>query len=155
MFPILFLGQEYNIEYGNKRYMNYHYHCSHDNGFTLKKRLKDGKYKVSSKDNPKLILIEGQYKNRRKNGEWIIYNPYEKTTEYQSFENGQLFNEKGIDSLGRVFMEIDHTEIMEIGVYYGYHFKAQLRYKDEFRLNKKEKVNIFNRSLLILELSKN
>ena len=138
----LSFGQEYQIEYGNKRYMKYHYHCSHDNGFNLKKRLKDGKYLVNSKENPELNLIEGYYKNRRKSGTWKIYNPYEKTTEYQTFENGQLLTEKGIDSLERTFMEIKHTANMEIGIYYGYHSKDQLRYKDEFWNNKKSNVNI-------------
>jgi len=141
-FSFLSFGQEYKIEYGSKRYMKYHYHCSHDNGFNLKKKLKDGKYLVSSQENPELILIEGNYQNRRKSGKWKIYNPYEKTTEYQTFENGQLLAEKGIDSLGRAFMEIKHTEKMEIGVYYGYHSKEQLRFKDEFWNNKKQKVNI-------------
>ena len=141
-FTFLSYGQEYKIDYGNKRFMKYHYHCSHDSGFTLKKKLKDGKYLVHSNENPELILIEGYYQNRKKSGKWTIYNPYEKMTEYQTFENGQILTEKGIDSLGRIFMEIKHTENMEIGIYYRYHSKEQLRYKDEFWNNKKQKINI-------------
>ena len=141
-FSFLSFGQEFKIEYGNKRYMKYDYHCSHDNGFTLKKKLKDGKYLVNSKESPEIILIEGNYQNRRKSGKWRIYNPYKKTTEYQTFENGQLITEKGIDSLRRTFMEIKHTENMDIGVYYGYHSKEQLRFKDEFWHTKKSKINI-------------
>ncbi len=141
-FPILSFGQEYKIEYGNKKYMKYHYHCSHDNGFTLKEKLKDEKYLVNSKEDSELNLIEGYYLNRRKSGKWKIYNPYERTTEYQTFENGRLLNEKGIDSLGRIFMEIKHTENIETGAHYGYHSKKQLRYKDEFWNNKKDKINI-------------
>jgi len=135
-------SQVYKIEYGNKRYMKYHYHCSHDNGFTLKNKLKDGKYIVYSKEDSSIDLIEGFYKDRKKTGEWIIFNPYVKSYEYKTFEKGNLKKEYGIDSLKRVYKNIKHTTDSIIGITFEYFTNNNLRYKDEFRYNKVVKINI-------------
>ncbi len=116
------VGQEYIIDYGDKRYMKYHYYCSQDYGFTLKEKLRDGKYSVYSKEYPGVALIIGNYKNRKRTGNWTIYNPVMKKTEFQTFEDGNLTQERGVDSLGRKTMEIVYTADSIFSIIYTYDY---------------------------------
>lgn len=139
-------GQEYSIEYGDKKYMNYHYYCSHNNGFTLKKKLADGKYTVYSKEFPGITIIEGYYKSRKRTGNWTIYDPSDKSTEYQTYEDGELRLETGTDSLTRKTMFITHTTDSIISTIYSYdypvNFTGVASCVEEGRQNKKDKVYI-------------
>ncbi len=65
LFHTIVSGQEYRIEYGNKKFMEYKYICSQDNGFTLNKKLKDGKYIVNNKINPEITLMKLITKSKR------------------------------------------------------------------------------------------
>ena len=136
-------GQEHRIEYGDKKYMNYHYYCSHDNGFTLKKKLADGKYTVYSKEFPGITMVEGCYKNRKRTGTWTIHNLYDKSTEYQTYEDGELKLETGIDSLDRKTMFITHTNDSILSIVYSYdypvNFTGVASCIDEGRQNKRDK----------------
>ena len=142
LFNTIVLGQEYRIEYGNKKFMKYHYLCSQDNGFTLKKKLKDGKYIVYSKTYPEVTIIEAYYKNRKETGIWTYYNQYTKEKEFKTYDNGNLISENIIDSLNRKISDIKYENGHAIGKQYGYFYGNKLKYLDEFDNDKLKKINI-------------
>jgi len=120
------------------RYMKYHKHRSLDNGFTLKKRLRDGKYIFYAKDNPELVLIAGNYKNRKQDGEWLFYDSFHKTHQYKTFKEGKLIFEQKLDSLGHKIFEATYNGNEINGNYYSYYFNGQLSAHEAFWRKKKE-----------------
>ncbi|RED47633.1 toxin-antitoxin system YwqK family antitoxin [Seonamhaeicola aphaedonensis] len=135
-------AQEHKFEYGNEIYMDYHYNCSIDYGYTFKEKLPDGKYIAYSSSNPELILVEAFYKDKRKSGKWKIYNPYEKQTEFNDYENGKLISEKLIDSLGQTLLEIKHINKEQFGDYYNYFDNGQLKRSERFRRHKRKSTQV-------------
>jgi antitoxin component YwqK of YwqJK toxin-antitoxin module len=131
-------GQEYKFEYGDEKYMDYHYNCSIDYGYTFKKRLQDGKYLGYHPNNPDLILVEAYYKNRKKNGDWKTYNTSNKTEEYRKYVNGQLNSEKHLDSLEQTTLAIEYRKQQQFGHYYSFYPDGHLKGTEEFwRHNRK------------------
>ncbi len=125
-------SQEFTFEYGDENYMNWHYNCSIDYGYTFKKKLPDGKYIGYHPNNPDLILVVAHYVNGKKNGIWTTYNPSSKIQEFRTYQNGQLNSEKNTDSLGRTTMDVEHRNGEQFGNYYSFYPTGQLKRTEEF-----------------------
>jgi len=137
--------QEYKFEYGDEKFMDYHYNCSIVYGYTFKKRLPDGEYFAYHPNNPDLILVEANYEGRRKNGYWRTYYPHEKIQEFRQYENGRLITEKYLDSLGRTTFEINHVKQQEFGHYYSFYTNGQLKSTEEFWRYKRKSTQIITK----------
>ena len=122
--------------------MKYYYNCSQDFGYVLKNKLKDGKYKVYSKEFPDTPIVCGQYEDKRKVGKWTTYNPYTKSQIFQAYKDGALLDEKGIDSLGRITKEILISKDSTISKFYEYWAGGRLRYFYEYHKANTDKINI-------------
>jgi antitoxin component YwqK of YwqJK toxin-antitoxin module len=140
------VAQEYKFEYGEELYMDYHYNCLIDYGYTFKKKLPDGKYIAYSSQNSDLILVEALYKDRKKSGKWKVYNRYLGGYTYKNYAKGKLLSEKHIDSLGHLTWEAKNFKNQENVNYYSYYDNGDLKSSDEnLRYKKKSTQRITER----------
>ena len=92
LFSVSFIqSQNHVIKYGDLRYMYHEDLPSHfKQGYVLNKRLPDGNWTVRSSKDSTIVLTEGKYLNKKKNGLWKYYDyngTLSKTVEYK---NGRI-----------------------------------------------------------------